>query len=251
MAVLPLTAVYCQTMRKKGSSLRNHALVACKDPDCPICHPKPKMPAPAAPPPAAPLFQVQLQLLADGRPAAGLTYSCYLSDGTRAAGTTDGQGLSGAIVTRTEASVLRIGVSAPSKSSSAACCSAPEAWWQDERLYVGGDGNALAKTVLSATPPVVPISLPNGKERPLTRGEEAMARTVFGDGIDYSKIKIHHGGWWVFAGNQDPDTAVTPNSKIYMPSAIYRDDYSAEHAADRRLFMHELVHVWQFKWVTT
>ncbi|WP_239951784.1 hypothetical protein [Dyella terrae] len=70
---------------------------------------------------------------------------------------------------------------------------------------------------------------------------------MFGDGVDYSEVKIHNRGTLLFLGFQDSDTAVTPNGEMFMPSKIYRDDYSQGTDADRRLFMHEMVHVWQFQ----
>jgi len=104
----------------------------------------------------------------------------------------------------------------------------------------------LATTVRTTTTlSITPIAVPKGGDRGLTAGEEAMARTVFGDGVDYKSIRINHHGYRLFFGFQDPNTAVTPNGSMYMPHPIYRDDYSLGDDADRRLFMHEMVHVWQ------
>jgi hypothetical protein len=62
--------------------------------------------------------------------------------------------------------------------------------------------------------------------------------------VDYAKVKVHHGGYWLFMGGQDKDTAVTPNGQMYYPAAIYHDDFTDSDDA-RALFMHEMVHVWQ------
>lgn len=174
-------------------------------------------------------------------------YSCELSDGTSVEGSTDADGLTDVITTFRQADVLRVTVAAHPDKARAACCDASERWWENETLHMDGNGGAIATTVAADAPPVISVAMPKGKERSLTRGEEKMARTVFGDGIDYAKVKIHHGGWWLFVGNQDPNTAVTPNGKIYVPTPIYRDDYSTCEGSYRRLFIHEMVHVWQFQ----
>jgi type VI secretion system secreted protein VgrG len=116
-----------------------------------------------------------------------------------------------------------------------------------ERVYIGG-GIPLATTVRATTTlPITPVPVPQGSDRGLTAGEEAMARTVFGDGVDYKSIRINHHGYGVLLGFQKQDTAMTPNGSMYMPHPIYRDDYSQGDDADKRLFMHEMVHVWQWQ----
>lgn len=75
-----------------------------------------------------------------------------------------------------------------------------------------------------------------------------MARIVFKDSIDYSQVKIHHGGWWLLLGFQN--TAVTPNGEMYYPKStdLYKDDFSATgRGIDKALFMHEMTHVWQYQ----
>lgn len=185
--------------------------------------------------------------MAEQRPVADAIYRCYLSDGSHVAGVTDADGHTGVITTSRQADVLQVTVAAHPDTARAACCDAPERWWENEALHIDGDGSAIATTTVASTPPVISIAMPKGTERPLTTGEEKMARTVFGHGINYAKVKIHHGGWWLFVGNQDPNTAVTPNGKIYVPTPIYRDDYSTCEGSYRRLFIHEMVHVWQFQ----
>ncbi|WP_083615940.1 hypothetical protein [Pantoea sp. 1.19] len=58
--------------------------------------------------------------------------------------------------------------------------------------------------------------------RKLTTGEVALARTVFGNRIDYEKVKIHHGSCLPF-GLQGESVAMTPNGEIYFRD-WYRDD---------------------------
>jgi hypothetical protein len=93
--------------------------------------------------------------------------------------------------------------------------------------------------------------------RPLTPGEIELARSLFGDRIDYSKVRIHHNkiadnvpfiGPIIGLGQSDNQT-VTPGNDIYFPkeSPAYHDDFSAsdtsvEHQAH---LLHELTHVLQ------
>ncbi len=64
------------------------------------------------------------------------------------------------------------------------------------------------------------------KKRPLTPGEVAMARLVFGDAIDYATVRVHARGYLPF-GLQPSRTAMAPNGNLYFPRASYRDDFSA------------------------
>ena len=92
------------------------------------------------------------------------------------------------------------------------------------------------------------LKLPEGDKRRLTEGEIAMTRTVFGDAVDYDKVWVHHHGWWLFMGKQDRNTAVTPNGEMYYPKDIYRNDFSSkDDGLANALFMHEMVHVWQYQ----
>jgi hypothetical protein len=78
----------------------------------------------------------------------------------------------------------------------------------------------------------------------LTAGEIAMARVIFKDSIDYSKVKVHNGEYLWF-GMQPDDTAMTPNGEMYFNPNRFKEDFSVSTDADRLWFMHEMVHVWQ------
>ncbi|MBN3787354.1 hypothetical protein G3N94_10670 [Burkholderia sp. Ac-20353] len=117
-----------------------------------------------------------------------------------------------------------------------------------DRIYIDSQDRSIATTHGSDVGSSrVKVPLPEGKERGLTAEEIAAARTVFADGVDYGKVKVHHGGWWLFMGQQDSTTAVTPNGEMYFPSAIYRDNFATADDGGRALFMHEMVHVWQYQ----
>ena len=84
-----------------------------------------------------------------------------------------------------------------------------------------------------------PTPLANGQiNRPLTDGEIAMAYQIFGDSIDYSRVRVHK--------NARSDTNRAHKSSLYMTQATYRDDYAASrNAMARSKFIHELAHIWQ------
>ena len=86
----------------------------------------------------------------------------------------------------------------------------------------------------------------NGRWRPLTDGEIAMAHTLFQDSIDYTKVKVHNEEYLWF-GMQPDDTAMTPNGEMYFNPTRFREDFSLAEYGDRLWFMHEMVHVWQYQ----
>ncbi len=80
--------------------------------------------------------------------------------------------------------------------------------------------------------------------RSLTTGEIALARSIFGAAIDYSRVLLIRGKWWPF---QPRNTAMAPNGNIYFhPRAGgWSEDFSSESIARQAFFIHELTHVWQ------
>ena len=80
--------------------------------------------------------------------------------------------------------------------------------------------------------------------RPLTPGETAMARLVFGDAIDYPKVAVHACAYLPF-GLQPRRTAMAPNGHLYFPRACFQDDFSVCDLGNRMWFIHEMTHVWQ------
>lgn len=78
--------------------------------------------------------------------------------------------------------------------------------------------------------------------RPLTAGEITLAKSVFGDSIDYTTVKVSDGR---YLPTQPFNTAMTSlDGKLYMNN-LYRADYATESAEDKGLFIHEMTHVWQ------
>ena len=82
--------------------------------------------------------------------------------------------------------------------------------------------------------------------RPLTAGETAMARSVFQDAIDYARVRVVRGSFLPF-NLQYQNTAMTPRGSMYFMPAHYCDDFSREPAGGKLLFIHEMVHVWQWQ----
>ena len=80
--------------------------------------------------------------------------------------------------------------------------------------------------------------------RLLTPGEIALARTVFGDAIDYSKVRLVKRKWWPF---QPRNTAMAPTGNIHFHphGSLWSEDFAAEPLHRQGLFIHEMTHVWQ------
>lgn len=87
-------------------------------------------------------------------------------------------------------------------------------------------------------------SCPVGGERPLTPGEIALARTVFGDALDYSTVTIRRRKWFPF---QPRKVTMAPRGHLHFhpQGEHYCDDFSAAPLHLQGHFIHELVHVWQ------
>lgn len=87
-----------------------------------------------------------------------------------------------------------------------------------------------------------------GKQRKLTAGEIALARTAFGDKIDYSRVRLSDGpGNSIFAhiAFAKGNPAITIGSTVYF-KRDYCPDFSAP-GENGPTFMHEMAHVWQYR----
>lgn len=213
----------------------------CHDLACPDC--RPDDPAKRSSNAIDRRCDAQLQLVGpENQPACNLEYDIRLADGTHHTGATDAQGRTRRIETRNPISLTSITLS-PSLGRVQQECRG----WDLilERVDIPLLNRNLSTRYCGAGLSVDIVKLPKPHKRGLTGGEIAMARTVFGDGLNYKSIYIHNHGWWLFMGMQDRNTAVTPNGQMYFPDTIYRHDFSAMDARDRALFMHEMAHVWQ------
>ncbi|WP_072037780.1 type VI secretion protein [Enterobacter sp. Bisph1] len=82
-----------------------------------------------------------------------------------------------------------------------------------------------------------------GETRLLTSGELRLAKSVFGNSINYHTVWIHHDSYLPF-GLQNKEYAMSPNGEIYFRD-WYRKDFSQEKIDLQHLFIHEMTHVWQ------
>src|SRR5215210_5494695 len=80
--------------------------------------------------------------------------------------------------------------------------------------------------------------------RILTPGEIALARSMFGDAIDYSKVKMVKRKWWPL---QPRSAAMAPTGNIHFHphGDLWSEDFAAEPLGRQGLFIHEMTHVWQ------
>jgi type VI secretion system secreted protein VgrG len=195
--------------------------------------------------PASATYDEQLRLIGpSGELASELKYSATLADGLTFEGITDAQGYTQRIATKTPTPFTQIALFPP-LASGVFCCAALT---EQTPVVIDLASSGITTNDIEVGSSTADVPLPKGKKRSLTPGEIAMAGTLFRDAIDYTKVKVHHSGWWVFAGTQN--TAVTPNGEMYYPvsTGYYRDDFSNTASdKDKALFMHEMTHVWQYQ----
>lgn len=81
-------------------------------------------------------------------------------------------------------------------------------------------------------------------DRSLTPAEIALARTVFGDAIDYAQVRVANRKWIFF---QPRNTTMAPRGNIHFHpgGGLYREDFGGAGIELQGLFVHEMVHVWQ------
>src|SRR4051794_37405402 len=82
------------------------------------------------------------------------------------------------------------------------------------------------------------------KRRSLTPGEIELCRSIFGEAIDYSRVKLVEGKWWPF---HPRGAAMAPMGNIWFhpDRGGWSDDFSKEPLRRQAYFIHEMTHVWQ------
>lgn len=80
--------------------------------------------------------------------------------------------------------------------------------------------------------------------RPLTASERALAASVFGNAIDYDRVRLHNGRWWPF---QPKNVTMAPLGHIHFHprGGLFCDDFCNADFSTQALFIHEMTHVWQ------
>lgn len=89
-------------------------------------------------------------------------------------------------------------------------------------------------------------AIPNRPDRwrYLTANEIVLARSVFGNTIDYTAVKIYHKTYFLFQGRK---ITMAPNGNIYFhrKSENYVDDFGSANLGEQAYFIHEMIHIWQ------
>jgi hypothetical protein len=202
----------------------------------------------------APMFDEQLQFVhSNGLILDDIKYLLTLEDGTTVAGVTDTKGKTKRVRTKKPVSIkkVRLGPAVPKIPTQAAASAAvgvaksctfhPPNTVPD---FITIELNGISTNSFEIGKSVVAVKTPADETRPLTAGEIAIAKVLFKDAIDYSRVKVHNGDFIPF-GKQDQNTAITPFGEIYFPKGRFKEDFSAENALHRHWFIHEMVHVWQ------
>ena len=80
--------------------------------------------------------------------------------------------------------------------------------------------------------------------RALTDGEITLARSMFGEAIDYARVRLVRRRWWPL---QPRGIVMAPTGNIHFHPADPRwsEDFSKEPLSSQGLFIHEMTHVWQ------
>jgi len=97
---------------------------------------------------------------------------------------------------------------------------------------------------MTCTTRYVTAAMPEKTSRSLTAGEIDLARTIFGDAVDYSKVRMIRDKWWPL---QPKNAAMAPCGNIHFhpKGTLWTDDYSKEPLWEQGFFIHEMTHVWQ------
>jgi len=82
------------------------------------------------------------------------------------------------------------------------------------------------------------------ERRSLTTGEVELARSIFCDAMDYSKVLLVKGKWWPF---HPRNAAMAPMGNIWFhpEGGGWSEDSSKEPLSRQRFYDHEMTHVWQ------
>ena len=80
--------------------------------------------------------------------------------------------------------------------------------------------------------------------RPLTAGEVELARSVFGEAIDYGRVRMIRRKWWPF---QPRNVVMAPTGNIHFHphGHLWSEDFATAPLSRQGLFIHEMTHVWQ------
>lgn len=88
------------------------------------------------------------------------------------------------------------------------------------------------------------MTAPDPDSRPLSAAERMMARSVFGDAIDYDPVRIVRRKWAFF---QPRSVTMAPRGHIHFhpQGTSYCECFASASISRQGHLIHELVHVWQ------
>lgn len=80
--------------------------------------------------------------------------------------------------------------------------------------------------------------------RALSLAEQQLAASVFGDAIDYGRVKINRRRWWPL---QRRNICMAPDGHLWFHprSPLWCEDFAGADIGLKGLFIHEMTHVWQ------
>lgn len=178
-------------------------------------------------------------LLSSGALVTDTAYTLVLDDGSEINGVTDTEGKTA----RIETDEPRVITKARLKPEQVFCCAQTAENMRDSNQEEIEVALERIETNIQNFGSSVKEHTVDEDARSLTIGEIEMARKIFRDSVDYSKVKVHNGAAIIGAGNN----AMTPNGEMYFPKDFYKPDYSILKDPDRIWFIHEMTHVWQYQ----
>ncbi|MES1945962.1 Rhs element Vgr protein [Salinisphaera sp. C84B14] len=178
----------------------------------------------------------------DGYATSGVDYTLHLSNGEVVNGTTDAYSKTKRVRTSRAEKLIKPELCGTDKVGRPQ----HQAQAGDQRRRVELILNNVETNQQNIGSSIKEVKTPEGKSRPLANGEIALARKIFGDSIDYSKIRVHNDEY-LWLGLQSDDTAMTPNRELYFNPKNFLEDYSTDTPGNKWWFMHEMTHIWQYQ----
>lgn len=186
-------------------------------------------------------YDEQLEFVSQtGVPLAHADYRISVSNGETWTGTTDARGRTERITSKQEEKITAVEFFPPEDSFQ--CCASSASQVKPASVKVELQDMITTDTEVGTSVKKIKI---DSKTRLLTQGEIDMAWMIFEDAVDYSKVKIHSRPYlWLF---QPENIVMTPNGEMYFHESRSQEDFSITENKLRHLFIHEMVHVWQYQ----
>ena len=82
------------------------------------------------------------------------------------------------------------------------------------------------------------------RSRSLTDAECTLTETMFGNAIDFDRVRIHRTVWWPF---QPRETLMAPDGDLWFhpQGGLFCADFCDQPLPLQAHFIHEMTHVWQ------